>query len=91
SWPAAKDPLVGLTEALITKVSAVTMIDGEELGDNASIDPLVLDSLELVELRNWIRGETSVELLLSAVMRVESLRVLARDNLAQREGGAEKA
>ena len=91
SWTAAADPLVGLTEALITKVSAMTMIERDEVGADAPLVSFSLDSLVSVELRNWIRRETSVELALSAIMEAESLRALAANILAQREGGIKKA
>lgn len=84
SWTTAEDPLHGLTEALITKVSAMTIIDREEVGAG---DPLVdfgLDSLVSVELRNWIRRETGVELILSAITQAESLQALAADILLKR-------
>ncbi|KAF2136192.1 uncharacterized protein K452DRAFT_302958 [Aplosporella prunicola CBS 121167] len=86
SWTAAEDPLVGLTEALITKVSAMTMIERDEVGSDAPLASYSLDSLVSVELRNWIRRETSVELPLSAITQADSLRALATDILAQREG-----
>jgi hypothetical protein len=35
-------------------------------------------------LRNWIRRETGVELLLSAITQAESLAALAAETLAQR-------
>ena len=86
SWTAAEDPLVGLTEALISKVSAMTMIERDEVGGDVPLASFSLDSLVSVELRNWIRRETSVELALSSIMQAESLRALAVDILAQREG-----
>lgn len=90
SWTTAEDPLTGLTEALITKVSAATIIDREEVGADAPIDTFGLDSLVSVELRNWIRRETGVELLLTAITKAESLRALARDILGQRVDAATK-
>lgn len=91
SWTTADDPLTGLTEALITKVSAMTMIDREEVGADTPIESFGLDSLVSVELRNWIRREAGVELLLSAIIKAESLRALATDILEQREGGRQEA
>jgi hypothetical protein len=84
SWTAAEDPLTGLTEALITKVAAMTIIDRDEVGADAPLSSFNLDSLVSVELRNWIRRETGVELLLSAITQAASLRGLATDILAQR-------
>lgn len=84
-WTAAEDPLVGLTEALITKVSAMTMMERDEVLADAPLASYSLDSLVSVELRNWIRRETGVELTLSAITQAESLRALATDILAERE------
>ena len=91
SWTAVADPLVGLTEALITKVSAMTMIERDEVRADAPLASFSLDSLVSVELRNWIRRETSVELALSAIMKAESLQTLATEILAQREGKIQDA
>ncbi|KAK8091924.1 polyketide synthase [Apiospora hydei] len=84
SWTAADDPEQGLTEALITKVAAMTMMEREEVLADAPLDSYNLDSLVSVELRNWIRRETTVELTLSAIMHADSLRALAAGILAQR-------
>lgn len=89
SWTAADDPLLGLTGALITKVSAMTMIDIDEVGPEIPLSSYGLDSLVSVELRNWIRRETGVELLLSAITQAENLQSLAADVLAQK--GAQEA
>ncbi|KAI1778713.1 putative polyketide synthase [Hypoxylon cercidicola] len=86
SWTAADDPLLGLTGALITKISAMTMIDIDEVGADIPLSSYGLDSLVSVELRNWIRRETGVEMLLSAITQAENLQSLAADVLAQREG-----
>ncbi|KAK8042488.1 polyketide synthase [Apiospora phragmitis] len=80
------DPLPGLIEALVTKVAAMTMLDRDEVGADAPLASLSLDSLVSVELRNWIRREASVELVLSAITGAESLRALAVETLAQRKG-----
>ncbi|KAE8862946.1 hypothetical protein PTNB29_05508 [Pyrenophora teres f. teres] len=85
SWTTAEDPLIGLTEAMITKVSAMTMIEREEVLSDAPLTSYNLDSLVSVELRNWIRRETAVELTLSAIMQADSLRALAVEILAQRK------
>ncbi|KAI0197163.1 putative polyketide synthase [Xylaria flabelliformis] len=86
SWTAAEDPLVGLTEALITKVSAMIMMDRDDVGSETPLSSYGLDSLVSVELRNWIRRETEVELPLSAITQAENLRSLAANIIAQREG-----
>ncbi|RYC55767.1 hypothetical protein CHU98_g10440 [Xylaria longipes] len=85
-WTAAEDPLVGLTEALITKVSAMIMMDRDDVGAETPLASYGLDSLVSVELRNWIRRETEVELPLSAITQAENLRSLATNIITQREG-----
>jgi acyl carrier protein len=77
SWTAAADPLVGMTEALVTKVSAMTMLPRDEVEPDAPLASLGLDSLVSVELRNWIRRETAVELALTTITQAGSLRALA--------------
>ncbi|KAK8080384.1 hypothetical protein PG997_008202 [Apiospora hydei] len=79
------DPLPGLIEALIIKVAAMTMLDRDDVGADAPLASLSLDSLVSVELRNWIRREAGVELVLSAITGAESLRALAMEILAQRK------
>ncbi|KAI1147950.1 putative polyketide synthase [Nemania diffusa] len=85
-WTAAENPLDGLTEALITKISAMIMMDRDEVGAEVPLASYGLDSLVSVELRNWIRRETEVELPLSAITQAENLRSLAADIIARREG-----
>ncbi|KAK0736272.1 hypothetical protein B0T21DRAFT_288533 [Apiosordaria backusii] len=84
SWTTAADPQVGLTEALITKVSAMTMIARDEVEPDAPLSSHGLDSLVSVELRNWIRRETAVELALTTITQAASLRALATHILATR-------
>lgn len=88
SWTSAADPLTGLIEALITKVSAMTMIERDEVEADAPLSSYGLDSLVSVELRNWIRRETSVELALTTITHAANLRALATHILSQREGAA---
>ncbi|KAK5625754.1 hypothetical protein RRF57_001470 [Xylaria bambusicola] len=85
-WSTAEDPLVGLTEALITKISAMIMMDRDDVGAEVPLASYGLDSLVSVELRNWIRRETDVELTLSAITQAENLHSLAANIIAQREG-----
>lgn len=85
SWTAAENPLTGLLEALISKVSAMTMIEREDVRGDVPLASYSLDSLVSVELRNWIRRETSVELALSAILQAENLQTLAENILIQRE------
>ncbi|KAG9664774.1 putative polyketide synthase, partial [Aureobasidium melanogenum] len=87
SWTAATDPLTGLIEALISKMSAMAMIEREDVRADVALASYSLDSLVSVELRNWIRRETSVELALSAILQAENLQALAESILAQRDRG----
>jgi acyl carrier protein len=87
SWTAAADPLMGLIEALISKVSAMTMIEREDARADVSLVSYSLDSLVSVELRNWIRRETTVELALSAILQAKDLRALAEQIRTHRDGG----
>jgi acyl carrier protein len=73
-----------LTEALRTKVAAMTIMDRDEVAADTPLSSLNLDSLVSVELRNWIRRETSVELALTAITQSENLAALAGEILAQR-------
>ncbi|QUC17465.1 uncharacterized protein UV8b_01706 [Ustilaginoidea virens] len=88
SWTAAENPLEGLTEALITKVAAMAILEREEVQADAPVASYNLDSLVSVELRNWVRRETGVELQLSAIIQAASLRALAADILEQRAGNS---
>lgn len=83
SWTAAADPLTGLIDALIIKVSAMTMIPQDEVEADAPLSAHGLDSLVSVELRNWIRRETTVELALTTITQAASLRALATHILTQ--------
>ncbi|GAB1320914.1 Type I Iterative PKS [Madurella fahalii] len=85
-WRKADDPLAGLTEALITKVSNMTMIARDDVEADAPLANHGLDSLVSVELRNWIRRETGgVELALTTITQAVSLRALAAYILTQVE------
>ncbi|KAG5930610.1 Type I Iterative PKS [Claviceps africana] len=89
SWKTAENPLEGLTEALMTKVSAMAIIDREEIQPDAPVVSYNLDSLVSVELRNWIRRETGVELLLTSIIQAASLRALATEILEKRSSTTE--
>ncbi|KAG6037813.1 putative secondary metabolism biosynthetic enzyme [Claviceps sp. Clav32 group G5] len=84
SWTTAENPLEGLTEALITKVAAMAIMDREEIQSDEPVASYNLDSLVSVELRNWIRRETGVELLLSSITQAASLQALATEILEKR-------
>ncbi|KAH8797946.1 putative polyketide synthase [Xylogone sp. PMI_703] len=77
------DPAQNLLEALISKVSSITMIDRDEIEADAPLCAYGLDSLVSVELRNWIRRETSVELPLPNIVNAENLRALSTTILLQ--------
>ncbi|KAG6016048.1 Type I Iterative PKS [Claviceps pusilla] len=84
SWATAENPLESLTEALITKVAAMAVMDGEDIQADAPVASHNLDSLVSVELRNWIRRETGVELPLTSITHAASLRALAAEILEKR-------
>lgn len=64
----------------------MTMIEREDVRADIPLTSYSLDSLISVELRNWIRRETSVELALSAILQAENLQALSENILAQRDG-----
>ena len=72
------------------KVSSITMIERDDIEPDAPLANYSLDSLVSVELRNWIRRETGVELPLPKIVNAGNLRALATHILAQREAGAKK-
>ena len=84
SWTQASDPQEGLTDALVHKVATMTMMEVEEVQPDAPLATFSLDSLVSVELRNWIRRETNVELALPEITQAESLSVLAKTILERR-------
>lgn len=71
------DPLAGLIESLITKVSDIMMVDREEIEPDVPLSVYGLDSLVSVELRNWIRRETGVDVPLTEIVGAENLRAMA--------------
>ncbi|KAI1267381.1 putative polyketide synthase [Xylariaceae sp. FL1019] len=81
----ASDPLQFLLEVLMDKVSSITMIERDEIEAEAPLSNYSLDSLVSVELRNWIRRETTVDLPLSKIVSSGNLKALARYILSQRE------
>jgi acyl carrier protein len=84
SWTKAADPVAGLIEAIITKVSNMTMIERDDVEPDIPLAAYGLDSLVSVELRNWIRRETGVELALTSITHAANLRALVAQILAQR-------
>ncbi|EFY96790.1 Acyl carrier protein-like protein [Metarhizium robertsii ARSEF 23] len=66
-----------LLGALMDKVSSITMIDRDEVEADAPLANYSLDSLVSVELRNWIRRETGVDLPLAKLVRSANLRAVA--------------
>ncbi|EJP60751.1 polyketide synthase [Beauveria bassiana ARSEF 2860] len=79
------DPLLHLLEHLLDKVSSITMIERDEVHADAPLRNYGLDSLISVELRNWIRRQTKVELPLPRIVGAKNLRTLAQNILAQKE------
>lgn len=74
-----------LLDALIRKVSSITMIDRDEIEPDAPLAEYSLDSLVSVELRNWIRRETRVDLSLPKIVGAPNLRALAAQVYSLRE------
>ncbi|KAG5990097.1 hypothetical protein E4U52_004955 [Claviceps spartinae] len=64
----------------------MAIMDREEIRSDEPVASYNLDSLVSVELRNWIRRETGVELLLSSITQAESLRALATEILEKKAG-----
>ena len=72
------------------KVSTITMIERDEIEPAAPLSNYSLDSLVSVELRNWLRRETGVELPLSRIVGAGNLAALAAHVFAQREASGKK-
>lgn len=72
-------------KALISKVSSMTMIDLEDISLQKPLGEYGLDSLVSVELRNWIRRETGVELALSRILESKNLQDLSEHVSWQRQ------
>ncbi|KAK7953257.1 Compactin diketide synthase mokB [Apiospora saccharicola] len=73
----------GLMSALTNKVATITMMDVEEVTPERELDDYGLDSLISVELRNWIKRESGVDLPLNAIVEAENLQALADDILSR--------
>ena len=69
--------LRSVLEALMDKLSSLTMIDRNKVEPAVSLSTYGLDSLVSVELGNWIRRETSVDLALTANLSADNLSALA--------------
>ncbi|EED14393.1 polyketide synthase, putative [Talaromyces stipitatus ATCC 10500] len=87
---AGSDPLEYLLDALMDRVSSITMIERDEIEPDSPLSRYSLDSLVSVELRTWIRRKTGVELTLPRIVNSENLRALARYILSQREVSLKK-
>ena len=64
-------------EAIVSKLSAISMTPKEEININKSMDTYGLDSLVAVEVRNWMANELDVNLPLLEFMKINSLMHLA--------------
>ncbi|CAM1509651.1 Fc.00g033900.m01.CDS01 [Cosmosporella sp. VM-42] len=84
------DPQLVLLNALMNKVSGITMIERDEIEPDTPLSNYSLDSLVSVELRNWIRRETGVELPLPKIVHAGNLRGLTTHILSQREATLKK-
>lgn len=78
----SNEPLACLQDALMDKVSVMTMINRDDIRTDKSLDEYGLDSLVSVELRNWIRREFGAELALTAIVGAENLRALSQKILS---------
>lgn len=67
----------GVLEALSRRVSAITMIDREDVTPERSLLEYGLDSLVSVELRNWIKRTCGVQLALTHITNAANLQALA--------------
>ncbi|KAI6785287.1 Lovastatin nonaketide synthase-like protein [Emericellopsis cladophorae] len=84
------DPLAALLATLMDRVSTITMIERDEMDADAPLSNYSLDSLVSVELRNWIKRATNVDLSLPKIVNAANLRSLATLILSQREAGMKK-
>jgi aryl carrier-like protein len=71
-----------LLDALMHKVASMTLMEREEVEADQPLANYGLDSLVLVELRNWIRKETGVDISLARIVSAENLQALAEMMLA---------
>ncbi|KAK8110205.1 Highly reducing polyketide synthase ACRTS2 [Apiospora kogelbergensis] len=67
---------------LCEKISAITMIELEEITPTRSLDDYGIDSLVSVEFRNWIKREFGVDLALKAIVAADNLEVLRQQILS---------
>jgi hypothetical protein len=67
----------GVLEALSGRVSAITMIDREDVMLYQSLLEYGLDLLVAVELRNWIKRTCGVQLALTHITNSANLQSLA--------------
>lgn len=63
--------------ALMERICTLTMMDADEVSPDGDLNDYGLDSLVSVELRNWMRRETGVEVALNQILGMGSLRDLA--------------
>ncbi|KAK7702827.1 Type I Iterative PKS [Diaporthe eres] len=66
-----------LLDALVRKVASMTLMEYEEVEADQPLATYGLDSLVLVELRNWIRRETDVDISVARIGEAENLEALA--------------
>ncbi|KAI1431432.1 putative polyketide synthase [Xylaria sp. CBS 124048] len=72
-------------DALISKVSSITMIDREDVTATRSLSEYGLDSLVSVELRNWMKREYGVDLALTQIVAAANLQTLTDQILTRRK------
>ncbi|KAI9715397.1 MAG: Type I Iterative PKS [Chrysothrix sp. TS-e1954] len=73
-----------LVDALSSKIASITMMDREEIQPERALLHYGLDSLVSVELRNWIRRESGIEMALNQIVGAAHIRALADLVLSQK-------
>ena len=71
------NPTLIFLHALIAKMSDTTMMALDEVEADAPLSKYGLDTLIAIELWNWIRRETGVEMSLNTLTHAKNLRALA--------------
>lgn len=69
--------LLTLLDALVCKVASMTLMEYEEVEEDQPLSSYGLDSMVLVELRNWIRRKTDVDISVARIGEAENMEALA--------------
>ncbi len=87
-----------MCDAIIAKLSAISMTPAEQFDLQKNMDAYGLDSLMAVEVRNWMASELEVNLSLLEYMKIANLMELSEvivgksrllGHLAEGKGGGE--